>query len=137
MKKTLLLVIAAIMVFAACDEKHTRNQDPSILGSWQLTDIFFQSQFGGVHHEELEGTTIFHFQTGNQLMVTTITDGDTTVEDNLGWTLYCDTLMMFQHRDTDEEPGMPGVMQIQKLTDEEMRWCNLILGDVYIALKRL
>ena len=32
---------------------------------------------------------------------------------------------------------MPGIMQILRLTEQEMRWRYLILGDLYIDLKRI
>ena len=133
MKKTVLLAFAAILFFASCEEKASS----AILGRWQITDMYYISQHSGIHHEDLEGTAIFDFQKENKLVMTTIDDGDTTVEDNLGWGIYEDTLIMYRHRNPDEEPGMPGVMLIEELTEQQMRWQNLILGDEYIELKRL
>ena len=65
-----------------------------------------------------------------------IENGDTTVE-NGSWLLNGDTLYLVQSREPGEEPGMPGVMQIQSLDNQTMRWCYLILGDMYIDLKRI
>lgn len=132
MKKTILLAFASILFFAACEEKPST----AILGQWQVTDEYYISEFG-IHHQELEGTIIYDFRRENKLVTMTIFNGDTNVEDNLGWGINGDTLFMYEHRSPGEEPGMPGVMQILKLTEQEMSWDYLILGKFYIDLKRI
>ena len=133
MKKTVLLAFVAILFFASCEEKPSS----AILGRWQITDMYHVSEWSGITHEDLEGIAIYDFQRENKLVMTTIEDGDTTVEDNLGWGIYEDTLIMFRHRNPDEEPGMPGVMLIEELTEQQMRWQYLTVGDVYVELKRI
>ena len=137
MKKNFLFALAALLLFAACEKKPAANQESLLVGRWLITDIFYQLQSGGIFHEDLEGANIYDFQQDHKLVQTSIADGDTDVVDNLSWSLLGDTLYLMSPRDPDQEPGMPGIMQILKLTEQEMRWCYLIVGDTYIDLKRL
>ena len=125
----------ALLLCAACEKKPTAG-GPTIVGRWQVTDIFHETSYGIVH-DNTDDIFIYDFRPSNELVVTSIEDGATTVSANCSWAVYNDTLMMFQHREPGEEPGMPGVMLIQKLNSQTMRWRYLILGDMYIDLIRI
>lgn len=136
MKRLVGIAFLALLFTTSCEKKTPTSPHP-ILGCWQVTDIFSESEYSGVHHEDLSGEELsYEFRAPDVLITTMIENGDTTVE-NGSWLLNGDTLYLVQSREPGEEPGMPGVMQIQSLDNQTMRWCYLILGDMYIDLKRI
>ena len=134
MKAKTVLLIAAMVLFTACEEKPSGASN-TIYGRWQVYDIFVETGHG-VYHEELDEVTLFDFLPSNELVTTVISNGDTVCDSNCSWLLYNDTLIMYQNHAPGEEPNMPGVMQIQTLNSKRMRWCNLVLGDLYVDLIR-
>ena len=109
------------------------KKEPDIVGKWQIVGIY--DDHGT--QESLDGTAVYEFRESHELLVTTTVDGETTVSDNNQWEMHGDTLYMYELRQAGGEPGMPAVMLVEKLTRSEMRWLYLILGDLYIDLKRI
>ena len=97
----------------------------------------FEETQHGIYHEDLDYTYIYNFQASGDLVVTIIEDSATVSETNGEWVIRNDTLIMYRHREAGEEHGMPAVMLIQSITEQDMRWYNLIAGESYIDLTRL
>lgn len=111
------------------------KKEPSIVGKWQVVNIYDNHD---IRTTESHGATgVYEFRENGGLSISMTIDGETSVDDNNQWMMRGDTLYMYEVRQPDEEPGMPGVMLVEKLTQSEMRWLYLITGDLYIDLKRI
>ena len=130
LKRSFIVVAACLLAMLLCT---SCRKEYSIVGKWQIVGATYDDGT----RIELETTDVYEFRDNSDLIITSIADGDTTVEANNGWEMHSDTLIMYKRRQPGEEPGMPGAMLVEKLTKSEMRWLFLILGDMYIDLKRI
>ena len=122
MRRFAILVCTALM-FAACEKT------PSLVGDWLLTD-----EVDGTHHVPLEGKTTLSFHEDNTGVIKT---GEDEGSREFGWNLVNDTLIMFEKPNGQDEPGMPGVYEVEKLTQKEMVMEHLIAGEIWYYFKRL
>ena len=123
MKKSVITLFVAGMLLTACSEKGESLKD-FIVGQWEVVE------------PQHTATVRSNFLAGGDFTTTIIDGADTTLQDNLQWYLRKDTLYMYEVREPGEEPGMPGMVIVEKVTDSEMHWHRPYSGSE-TKLKRL
>ncbi len=119
MKKPLFLLCFAAILFASCKD------DYPIVGKWQITET------APYDESYMENEVVYEFLENQDLKVSI---NDELLSREMAWEMNSDTLIMY---DKNNHEGMPGVMLVEEVSKREMKWRNIILGDLYIFLKRL
>ena len=122
--KRFALLICAALVFTACEEK------PTLVGDWLLTD-----EVHGTYHVPLQEKWMLSFHE-DKTGVMHVEDSVRVRTEEFGWNLVNDTLIMFAKPTGQDEPGMPGVYKVEKLTQEEMVMEHLIVGRIWYYFDR-
>ncbi len=121
--KKIFLVIATLLCFPACTPPETETEQAmdyskAIVGKWLQTETT-----GG--YESID-SSIYDFHADNSLTLSYTLDSEDVTESNYQWYTTHDTLTIARRRSANGEPGMPAWYRIERLTDTDMVWYNMM-----------